>query len=49
MPDSAFGQTHDRFSDPIVRSGSDAVNRYRPRMAVATGHEHGLYIDGESV
>ena len=25
-----------------------AVNRYRPPMAVATGHEHGLFIDGES-
>ena len=48
MSDLPLRQTQSRFSDPIVRSFPDVVNRYRPRMALATKHEHGLFIDGET-
>ena len=49
MSDLPSWQTWSCFSDPIVRPFPDAVNRYRPRMALATKHEYGLFIDGETL
>ena len=32
-----------------MRSFPGVVNRYRPRMALNTKPEHGLFIDGETI